>query len=473
MVNFLQDFKSLSFSLFIFFILSNASTATAQENDSYDIKIEVKNFKDKSLSLGYHYGDKQYILDSAKVGEGSSFRFHQNKKINNGIYFFYSNSMYMEFVLGDENRKFSFETDTLDYVKNLKIFGSKENQQFNRYQLFLAKQRLKSQNLQKELQKNKKDEGIKKTLRNINASVKNYQDSIIRSYPTFMVSKILKATSTVEVPTFEGKENSNLLRYNYYKKHFFDNIDFSDNSLLRTPIVWSKVEEYLGKVVSQNPDSVAKASRFILEKSKANEEAFKYFLNTITSKYENAEIMGMENVFVDLAEQYYLTGQADWLSEDLLSKIEKRVKELRPNLIGKKAPILHLVDTTLVEPIYLEHINNPFVVLYFYDPDCGHCKKETPKLSEAYEKELSKYGVQILAVPTITDSKRWKEYVNKNKDLPWMHAADPYVRSNFRADYNLKTTPQIFVLDKNKKIIAKKLEAEQLTGFIKNYSKYH
>ena len=453
----------------------NPLVGLAQTQNQYDIKISIKNLQDKSLSFGYHFGDKQYVLDSAKVGSDGFFHFRKDKKIENGIYFFYSPSMYMEIVLGDNERKMSFITDTIDYVKNLKVIGSKENKYFIAYQKFLAEKREEAKDINSRLSKfknsNSTEHGnLQLELNKISKDVKGYQDSIISNYPQFMTAKILRVNASLEIPAFKEATNSKLKRYNYYKDHYFDNIDFSDPSLLRTPILWSKVNQYLEKVVPQHPDSISNRAKFLIEKTRVNEDCFKYFLNSITSKYENSEIMGMENVFVSLAEAYYLTGEATWLTQDLKEKISKRVSEMKPNLIGENAPVLHLVDSSLIEPVYLENINSPYVILYFYDPDCGHCKKETPKLKKAYESDLAQFGVEVLAIPTITDHKRWKKYMQNNK-LPWMHAADPFVRSNFRAEYDLKTTPQIFILDSNKKIIAKKLSADQVSSFVTNYTK--
>ena len=75
-----------------------------------------------------------------------------------------------------------------------------------------------------------------------------------------------------------------------------------------------------------------------------------------------------------------------------------------------------------------------------------------------------------MGVCIATDIEAWRRYVYEN-ELDWVNAADPYTRSNFRREYNVRTTPQIYVLDKDKKIIAKRLEAEQLAGVIEDYKK--
>jgi peroxiredoxin len=188
---------------------------------------------------------------------------------------------------------------------------------------------------------------------------------------------------------------------------------------------------------------------------------------TITNKYETSNIMGMDAVFVDLAERYYLNGDAFWADEELLGKISKRVNALKPTLIGNDAPMMVLQDTSM-NRVALQSIRSDYVVLSFYDPDCGHCKKKTPALNKLYNEKLKDMGVEVLGACTVTDVDKWKKYVRDN-DLNWINAADPQLRSNFRADYNLDSTPKIFVVDHEKKIIAKRLDVDQLEEFIKKH----
>jgi hypothetical protein len=44
----------------------------------------------------------------------------------------------------------------------------------------------------------------------------------------------------------------------------------------------------------------------------------------------------------------------------------------------------------------------------------------------------------------------------------WVNAADQYLRNRYKTIYDVKTTPQIFILDKDKKILVKKIAGEDL-----------
>ncbi|MCK5206730.1 MAG: TlpA family protein disulfide reductase, partial [Cyclobacteriaceae bacterium] len=145
-------------------------------------------------------------------------------------------------------------------------------------------------------------------------------------------------------------------------------------------------------------------------------------------------------------------------------KISDRVSRIKPNLIGKQAPKMVLLDT-LLKPASLYSLKSDFTLLYFYDPDCGHCKKKIPVLKDLYHAQLKEKGVKVVAVNIKKDVDKWKKFI-RDKDLDWINLADPNVRSNFRYEYNIETTPQMYILDVQKKIIAKKLDVEQVADFI-------
>jgi thiol-disulfide isomerase/thioredoxin len=130
---------------------------------------------------------------------------------------------------------------------------------------------------------------------------------------------------------------------------------------------------------------------------------------------------------------------------------------LKPILIGKKVKNIILNDNNgIVRSLY--DVKSKYTILYFWDPDCGHCKKVTPLLKELYDSVKTK-GVQVYAVCTEVEIDKWKTYIKEN-DLKWINVADPELRNNFRHEFDISSTPQIFLLDDTKTIIAKKIEVE-------------
>lgn len=441
-------------------------------SNGYEIKLKIPNLKDKICYLGYNYADKKYLQDTANISkQGDFFVFSGNEALEGGIFFFYTpGNVYFEILVTDDQH-FTVETDTLDLIGNLNVVGSDENMIFRDFQLFMRE----SQSLARELNEQIKSSPDKASILNeqlneLDQKVKSYRENLIKKYEGTFVATLVKATIDVELPERLRQQNDENAeeRYHFFKQHYFDNINFSDSRLLRTPILHNKFNYYLDKLTVSHPDSITESATRIIENARKNKDVFRYAVVSLTNKYETSNIMGMDGVFVNLAEKYYVSGEAFWADDELISKISKRVNELKPTLIGKKAPALFGTDT-LGNVVNLEKINAKFTVLYFYDPDCGHCRKKTPVLKDLYPSDFKSRNIEVVSVCTVTDQNKWKKFVREHK-IPWKDMADPNLRCNFRAEYNINTTPKLFILDKDKKIIAKQLDVEQIVDFIDKFN---
>ena len=178
--------------------------------------------------------------------------------------------------------------------------------------------------------------------------------------------------------------------------------------------------------------------------------------------------MGLDRLFIHIADNYYLNGKATWVDDKMISELKDELKFHRDNQLGFKAPEIHLLDSAL-SPINLYSQSKDYIVLFFYDPDCGHCKKKTPVLADVYRGMPD--DVEIMAINVGTDISKWKSFIRQN-NLEWVNAADPYYKSNFRMQYNVRSTPMIYILDKDKNIIAKRLNVEDIDGFINDHREY-
>jgi thiol-disulfide isomerase/thioredoxin len=180
--------------------------------------------------------------------------------------------------------------------------------------------------------------------------------------------------------------------------------------------------------------------------------------------------MGMDAVFVHMGKNYYMTGQAFWADSTTVAKIGDRVKKLQYSLIGTTAPNLIMKDT--LENVQILHaINKDYTIAYFWDPDCGHCKKVTPKVKEFYDEFKKELNVEVYGVNTNAKEKEaWKQYIIEN-DLNWINVDDPEQKTAYKYLYDIYSTPVIYLLDKDKKIIAKRIGAEDLENFIRHHKK--
>src|SRR6056297_1071154 len=356
----------------------------------------------------------------------------------------------------------------------MKISGSKENEAFKEYQEFMMSNNKKSSELQSRLKEldNSSDSAqlIRKELEQMSRTVKNKIDEYARAYDNSMFSVIINVVKNPEIPEIEipeGTNNPDSVRwfhsYNYNRQHYFDYIDFKDERFLYTPVFHNKVNTYFTKILIQDPDTINHYIDIVAAQAEGNDEMFQYLMRYFINTFQRSNIMGMDKVFVHVAENYYLTDKVDWVDENTLQRIKEQVAKLRFNLIGNKAQDLKM-QTSTGEYASLLDIDAKFTILYFFEPDCGHCKKVTPKIKEIYA-DFDRSDLEVFAVYTQRDKDDWLEYINDNQ-LEWVNVWDPNNITNFRFFYNIYSTPTIYLLDKDKKIIAKRIGHESVRKII-------
>ncbi len=462
--------KKLIFTLF--FILTSSMFLFA---DGYKIKVQIHGVSDTAIYLGNYYADKQYAIDTIVVDKHGVGTFQGDEKLKGGIYMVFFPSLDMKFfeLLVDDKQEFSLEADTSDFTF-VKFKGSKQNTAFYEFRKYMAEQEKIGTPLRKRLLANENNADSTEILRGKllekEKEVKAYWDNIIKEWDGKLFASIIKAMKEPEMPEIkvpeyiENKDSANqMMRYLWYKDHFFDNIDLTDDRLIRTPFLAPKVDRFIMKVVVQHPDSIIKEGTKLIEASRGSEDIFGYLIRYMFGYKEKSKLMGMDKVFIEISERYYLSGEATWADSTFLAKIRERVEKEKPNLIGNIAPDLQKLETYEKEFISLHEIPNKYTVVIFWEPNCGHCKKTVPKLYKyIQEMKADDIDIQVLAIYTQLERKVWEKFIEDKELYDWINAYDKYYFTDFRNKYDIYSTPTIYLLDKDKKIIGKRVTPEQV-----------
>lgn len=467
-----------SFSLLL--LILAASLAQGQNKAGYSVSVSVSGLRDTTLYLAHHFGDKQYLSDSVFLDSRGAGIFSGTESLPHGIYMIVlPGRKYFEILISDD-QVFSVTCTYKDFYNTMAFKGSEENTYFIDYQRKWVAMQQESASIARRLQANKQNSDSLKLLgakqKAIEASKTAYLHKVIDDNQGNLLAMLVRSMLPVEVPEFEVPANIHnadsvkwVKKYNYNKDHFFDNLDLTDERLLRTPILQARLEAFFTNVVLQSPDSLNPQVSKILKMCEPDHTMYQYISAYLFNHFRESEIMGHDGVLLKIADEVYLSGKADWVTEEFKDKLRKDVELLRFNQLGMKGQDL-VMDSFRGIFVSLHDIEKDYTILYFWEPNCGHCKEATPKLKEYYNKPKD-YSLEVFAVCTISDKKLWSNYIEEN-GLTWINGWDPDRTTHYDYYYNVQSTPIVYILDRNKKIIAKKIAVEDIEGFLENYRKF-
>ncbi len=456
--------------LLTYFLLLAALINTAKADDGYTINIEFTDAANKGFFLAHYYGKPLptiYKVDSAVLDSKGKATLKTDMKIIGGLYLLVmsDNSSYFEFLL-DNGQTLNIVATEKELPTGVKFKNDEENNRFVEYVGYLDKVGRRHQELLKEYESatTKADSNrIRSEAEQLGKDVSEFRLSYIKNHKGSMLSNIFSALEPPKVP--EGL-NDKQKEFEYYKAHYWDGIDFSDERLVYTPLLDSKMEEYFKNLVQPIPDTFNMEADSLLAKARASDEIFKFMMHWLTQYVQNSEVMGMDAVFVHLVENYHMKGDAFWLSNTSLQKYIERARSIAPNVIGNIAPEFKMTGIDGKDRS-LSDFKSKYTLLIFWSPDCGHCREEIPRIDSVYKAEgLKKKGVEVVAFNIDKEMDKWKEIIKDKKLDDWVHVHDPEGKSKYRSLYDVYGTPSIYLLDDRKIIRGKKLDHTNITQVI-------
>jgi thiol-disulfide isomerase/thioredoxin len=462
--------------LFVSIILCISLPVEAQKG--YKVSFHIKGLSDTVCLIANYYGNGTYVKDTLKVDKSGRCIFRAGDDLPKGIYIFIINDKnYFDFIINND-KEFSMEADRSNTLQTMKSKGSPENRLFYEYLVYNKSKYDIVEKYQDRLNKlSKGSDSVKTvadTIERINELLINYKLAIVKNHPESFLAFMINVMKEPEIPknlTLTNGHVDSAAAYRYYRNHFWDDVSFTDDRALRTPVFHSKLLKYFDKVLPQSsPDTIIYEADFLIEKSRMNPEMFKYMVWFVTRQYENSDIMGFDKIFVHVVNKYYVTGQTPWVNETVKKEIIKKAARMEPLLIGKRPPNMIMQDTSL-NLVSMYNVNAKILLILFWDPECGHCEQEIPKLVDFYNTVKSNYGLEVYAVCSDSTLSRMKSYIRKKK-MDWINVDGPRTLTpEYHSLYDITQTPVIYILNEQKEIIAKRLTVEQIEKFLENYLK--
>jgi thiol-disulfide isomerase/thioredoxin len=462
-------------------LTGTVSESSTPKKSKFTVKFKTNSFKEGIAYLCFHMGKNLNIEDSAAMRPDGTAIFKSGETSPGGIYaiVFPGKRQTFDFFISsnDSDIILSADTNTLpEYI----IKGAPENTQFIDYQKYVS---IKGGQLQGERQaymasRTAEDSAMHLEKFNVyNKELNDYRDSLMKNFPNGMMTSMLYAMKDPDILIKKPITRQDTIdNYQHYKKHFWDGVTFMDDRVLRTPFFLPKLERYYRELLPPSADSIIQDIDYKLLFARNAPEMYKFLLNWYTDEYINPKFMGQDAVFVHLFEKYHSKGLTSWLNEKQMETISRRAYMQMSNLIGIKASDLDMVDSTGKRKT-LYGVNAAFTLVVFWDPTCGHCKEEIPRIDSIYRASWKAKGLKVYSVLSDNDKKNeWVNFVKEKKLEDWVHVYETKEmekivsdaqKPSFRQLYDVIQTPTIFLLDNEKRIIGKKLGVDQLNELIK------
>lgn len=446
---------ALFFESFAFPFTARAQTIRGKATDSL--------LHGKYLYLQEIVNNRANLLDSAIIAKDGAFSF-PDKKYPTGYYILsVSDTSRVDVILNPSEEALDLVFEKYILQEGVKIIASAENTLLWEYKL-----------ISKAVYGDMKQIYIEKSylpLPPMNAADSHQLAFLLAKEDSLTAYKLAHlARLCAQAPaTYFTRSVKPVLRKKYKnreeeKQHFFETVDFSDASLIRSQVFSSNIMDYLQKHTDYNEAGFKTSIDTILAKAHANAEVYDYCLNYLLELFER---VGPDIIFQYLVEQYLIGEGCSEVNAG--SKIKARAEGYRMLLPGNPAPdvALNMADG---KQLNLHDITEgkKITLLFFWSSHCKFCHDEIPELLRLY-KDYAAKGFEVVAISLDEQKADWEKFISENK-LPWLNACDfKGWDSEAVARYKIHKTPGFYLVDHKKTIRSKPGNTETLRQEMAKY----
>lgn len=471
-----MKFKAVIILMSLLFAYEMEAQNVQSTGNGFNIEVTYRGQEGKKMYLGQYWRGSTYGRDSVMISNTGKAIFSHKEKLPEGQYFIYiSPDFRTDLLIGNEQNKIQINIDNKDFLKS-SVSGSNDTKLLWDHLNKIAEndniREMMDDQLSDPSTTPQKKASLEREIAKEDEIAQAYTDELIKENKNNWFGAFLKGMTPVNLPyAYPKNDNEFNENKNYARAHYFDNINLTDPRLWRTNYMTSYIDTYMRQWVDPTPDSLAVAASRLVAKTKGNEACFKEMLSYLINMSTTSDKMGDENIWAKLCEEYIFDKKLKWIDSTQMSGLQYMYDHIKNNRIGMRARNLKL--TTLDgKTIETNDISAEYLMIYFYGHDCHYCLEETPRIyNDIYTKYKDK-GLQVIAIDIKgSDKKEWEKFVKDNKMTGWINAADPNNKSLYWMNYDTSYIPSVFVLDKNKKIIAKKIDSKGLVQVFDYYIK--
>jgi len=486
-----------NFSLYIalFFVIVSVTKQSYAQSDKPFLSGSIKNYPMQPLYLYQCYGDTLLLADSTHTNKKGEFLFffnhgnHANQKNHGsdnvaGLYKVILHSNQWFYVLapspegegrGEVEIKtlyqpspfYNIATDSLRVIKSLenkKFYEfQKKQQQLNVANYFLL-QMMRLYPLYDPFH-----EQIEKEYFARHKAMAQFLKDIFAEDSARGNPSLLGRLGRAYFPVNPDWKQPDPWRDSIIAAHYFDYFNPADSFYLHTNILPEKMDIYLDLRTNKrdnygqpvfNEMLFAEAAKEFLEKAKTNTVHFDFLLNYFLKKFSKEH---KDNAFLFLYDTYLKTAEGDcgtWDDDSLRfgkgsrwAWAREKASILRGLQIGSISPDFTIEE----EKLNLHQVKSDYILLLFWATWCPHCTQAVLEIKKVVDNfnQQNEEKLLTVAVSLDTDREQWQKFITENNLLSFLNFSElKGWQSEVAKKYNVYATPTLFLLDKEKRILA-------------------
>ncbi len=439
-------------------ILSFGLTASVAQDHTLELKID--NWGAAEIYLADFYGDRNTIVDSAMCDTTGMARFTLPASYPSGMYrVFLEENVFFDLIYNKENIR--IHTDYEDLYESLEVTESLENQIYYDFMRTKVDYRRKFDLLAPINDYYPRNDSFFHVARaqyiGIQADIMVYIDDLITSYPEAWVTRIIKR----QKPLFFDPSMDETTRRFHRREHYFDNFDFSDVELIKSNVYTTAAIEYMSLYSNPNFSQEQLESEFIKAVDRImyvamdNSLVYEFIVEYLVGGFERYHF----DKVLDYIAENYTPEQCE--NEERKSDLQTRLAKYAELSVGKEAPEIAAPrqDGSMVR---LSKIKSDYTLLIFWASWCPHCNTVLPEIHNICQSSINPKKMEVVSISLDESKEEWSAALEQGK-YNWVNVCElKGWDSQSAVDYNIYATPTMFLLDKDKTIVAKPITVAEL-----------
>ncbi len=447
-----KNMQRLILLCLVFLTLSSLS-------QEFKLNLTIDSVLQKDIYLATFYGEKNNIIDTAVPNKQGKIVFKMKPEYNSGMYrIFLDKNIFFDVIYNKENIEIKTVYD--DLFGQMEIVSSSENKIYYEFLKRGNDYRRKFDLLAPLNDYYPRSDSFFREAREkyifVQADFLAFVDQTVKKNPNAWVTKLIRQKK----PLFYDPSLDEIGRREYAVEHYFDNMDFTDVELIRSNLYTTIAIEYMSLYSNPNLNQEQLETEFIKAVDKIMLEAsgnsiiYEFIVEYLVGGFERFHF----DKVLDYIAENYKPEQCE--NEERKNDLQTRLEKYAELSVGKPGPEFSVPDLNGTITKLLD-VKSEYTLVLFWASWCPHCAESLPQINQIYQ-SVSRDKLEIIAISLDKEKPEWETAVAE-LNFAWKNCCDfKGWDSQVAIDYNVYATPTMFLLDKNKNIVAKPITFSEL-----------